>query len=690
MDKKPDSAQDSNSPTGSKNKRRILIVLVCFFVGMIVVILAVVTTFFYTGIIYPKPAFNSAMFQMPSTTIVYDYHGRAVVELHGPQNRIAVELEGLPPHLVHAILAAEDARFYSHPGFDSRAMARAALANLQAGEIDEGASTITQQLVRNVFLTAEQTWARKFKEIHMAFHLERQLGKDAILEHYLNAIYFGDGIYGIEAAARYYFNKGSAELEVHESATLAGLVCNPGIYNPFRNPQQTLQRRNIVLQRMVRHGWLDDHKYAELQHQPLATSTDGRPAEEYPHPFFLDQVIEEAIRVHGIPAEEVYSGGLRIYTTLHPEIQAVAERVFADASLFPGGSGDQGVEAALAAVDPQTSYVLALVGGREYSSRRGFNRATMMKRAPGSALKPLVVYAPALEAGWSTTALLPDQPLKIGDYAPRNYDHNFRGKVTMNQAVAWSYNVPAVWLLNEIGVARGIDTLNQLGLPLHENDCNLSLALGGMTTGLAPLDLASGYAALANGGYRVEPRTIIQIYDRHNRPLVEEQFRQPVFEKKTCRDMTMLLRAVVMYGTGQGAGLSVPVAGKTGTTEQVKGTGNRDAWFAGYTPEVAAAVWMGYDQPDAGYALGFTGGNYPARLFREFVAGALEELPARESDLFLGQPPYPAPPPKPKPPPEEKDESVIEAGQTAVEVKEGEHMEEFIPVPVPEQENEAE
>jgi len=667
MDIKPDAARDSIPPAGNKNKRRILLVLACLFVGMVVVSLATVIIFFYTEIFYPRPAFNSAMFQMPSTTIVYDYRGRTVAELHGPQHRIPIELKDLPQHLVHAVLAAEDARFYSHPGFDSRAMARAALANLQAGEIGEGASTITQQLIRNVFLTAEQTWARKFKEIHMAFHLEKQLDKDAILEHYLNTIYFGDGCYGIEAAARNYFNKGSAELGVNESATLSGLVCNPGIYSPFSNPRQALQRRNIVLQRMVRHGWLDDDKYAELRHRPLAARTGGRPAEIYRHPFFLDQVIEEAIRVHGIPADEIYNGGLRIYSTLHPEIQAVAERVFADASLFPGGSGNQRVEAALAAVDPQTSYVLALVGGREYSLRRGFNRATMMKRAPGSALKPLVVYAPALEAGWDAAALLPDQPLKIDNYAPRNYDRSFRGEVTMNQAIAWSINVPAVWLLNEIGVARGIETLNQLGLPVHENDCSLSLALGGMTTGLSPLELASGYAALANGGYRVEPRTIIQIYDRRNRPLVEEPFRQPVFEKETCRDMTGLLRAVIMYGTGQGAGLSVPLAGKTGTTEQIKGTGNRDAWFAGYTPELAAAVWMGYDQPDAGYALGFSGGSYPARLFREFVAGALKEMPARKSDLFSGRPVYPAPPPKPEPPPTEKDESVIQAGQAAVE-----------------------
>ncbi|HBX22908.1 MAG TPA: penicillin-binding protein [Desulfotomaculum sp.] len=676
MDKKTDAARDSTPPTGSKHKRRILIVFACLFVGMILATIVFVNIFFHTEIYYPRPAFNGAMFQLPATTVVYDYRGRTVAELHGPQHRIPVKLEALPPHLVHAILAAEDARFYSHPGFDMRSMARAALSNLRAGNIEEGASTITQQLVRNIFLTSEQTWVRKFKEIHLAFHLERQLGKDAILEHYLNAIYFGDGNYGIEAAARSYFNKGSAELGVNESATLAGLVCNPGIYSPFRNPQQALQRRNIVLQRMVRHGWLDDDTYAELQHRALGTRTDGRPAEDYPHPFFLDQVIEEAIRVHGIQTEEVYNGGLRIYTTLHPEIQAVAERVFADASLFPVGAGDQRVEAALAAVDPQTSYVLALVGGREYSSRRGFNRATMMKRAPGSALKPLVVYAPALEAGWSTAALLPDEPLIIDDYAPRNYDRSFRGEVTMNQAVAWSINVPAVWLLNEIGVARGIETLKKLGLSLHENDCNLALALGGMTTGVSPLELASGYAALANGGYRVEPRTIIQIYDRQNKPLVEEQFRQPVFEKKTCLDMTRLLRAVVMYGTGKGAGLSVPVAGKTGTTEQIKGTGNRDAWFAGYTPEVAAAVWMGYDRPDAGYALGFSGGSYPTRLFREFVSGALKELPARESDLFLGRPAYPAPPPKPKPPPAEKEEPVITDGQATAETEEGGYIKE--------------
>ncbi|SFG84907.1 penicillin-binding protein 2A [Desulfotomaculum arcticum] len=676
MDKKTDAAHAPNPSTRVKKKRRILIILACLFAGMIAAVITLGCIFFYTELFFPRPAFNSTMFILPATTIVYDYRGRVAAELHGPQHRIPVKLEELPPYLVHAVLAAEDARFYKHPGFDIRAMVRAAVANLRAGEIEEGASTVTQQLARNIFLTADQTWERKFKEIYLAFHLERQLEKDAILEYYLNSIYFGDGAYGIEAAARNYFNKGSTELGVNESATLAGLICNPGIYSPFRNPQQAWHRRNIVLQRMVRYGWLDAGRYSELRQRPLATSADGRPADNYPHPFFLDQVIDEASRVHGIRAEEIYNGGLRIYTTLHPEIQALAERVFTDASLFPAGSGDRLVEAALAAVDPQTGYVLALVGGREYGSRRGFNRATMMKRAPGSALKPLVVYAPALEAGWSTEALLPDRPLIINDYTPRNYDRSFRGEVTMNQAVAWSINVPAVWLLNEIGVTRGIETLKKLGLPLHGNDRNLSLALGGMTTGISPLELAGGYAALANGGCRVEPRTIIQIYDRQNRPLVGEQFHRPVFKKSTCQDMTKLLRAVVMYGTGKGAGLYVPVAGKTGTTEQVKGSGNRDAWFAGYTPEVAAAVWMGYDHPDAGYALGFSGGDYPARLFREFVSGALEELPARESDLFVGQPAYPAPPPKPEPPPPVEEEPEMAAGQTAEQAEEGVQIEE--------------
>ncbi|MCG8400822.1 MAG: PBP1A family penicillin-binding protein [Firmicutes bacterium] len=657
MEKEPGPGHDAHSLSGVKSRsikgRRILTIAAGLTLSVAAAVLAAVGIFFYTGLFFTSPEFSEKMFHLPAATTVYDHKGRTVAQLHGPQYRLPVTLDQVPAHTINAVLAAEDARFFNHPGFDGRAMVRAMIANLKAGRIEEGASTVTQQLVRNVFLTPEQVWERKFREIHMAFHLERQMEKEAILENYLNMVYFGDGVYGIEAAARHFFGKNSSRLGINESALLAGTICNPGAYNPFRHPERALQRRNAVLGKMVGQGWLKAGRCEILRSLPLVLQeTGGSLKDRYPYPFFIDQVVEEAIRVHGVRAEDVYNGGLRIYTTLRPGIQSLAERIFADDALFPAGSGYRRIEAALAAVDPKTGFVLALAGGREYGSRRGFNRATMMKRSPGSALKPLAVYAPALEAGWSSKALLVDGPITISDYQPRNHDRRFRGKVTMNQAVAWSINVPAVWLLNQVGVSRGVETLKKLNLPLHKDDRNLSLALGGMTRGLSPLELAGGYAALANGGYRIRPRTIIQIYDRLNRPLVECSAPKPVFSKRTCRDMTRLLRAAVRFGTGKEAGLDVPVAGKTGTTEHIEDSGgNRDAWFVGYTPEVAAAVWMGYDRTDARHYLGFAGGSYPARIFRAFMSGALKELPGRESDLFAKPPVYPAPPPKPKPSP---------------------------------------
>ncbi|WP_170270046.1 transglycosylase domain-containing protein [Heliorestis acidaminivorans] len=593
-----------------------------------------------------KPHFAVEDFAVPATSFIYDSNGELIYQLQGSQNRIPLGLEEIPVHLRNAVLAAEDIRFYRHQGFDLQSMVRALKVNFESRQIVEGASTITQQLVRNIYLTPEKSWQRKAREIHMAYHLEKEFGKNKVLELYLNRIYFGEGAYGVEAAARRYFGKSVQDLSIAESALIAGIPKMPIYYNPVNSNEAALLRRNTVLHQMYQYGFISYSQWQESLKEPIALVAEPD-SEHYPYPYFMDEVIREAINIHGIDEEALYGGGLHIYTTLDQSIQGFAEELFSRPDLFPPGHGTRPVEGALASIDPLTGHVKALVGGRHYAAeaRRIFNRATMMKRSPGSTIKPLAVYGPALEAGWEPHQRLIDQPLSFRGYQPKNYDGIFRGQPTMNEAVALSINVSAVWLLDQIGVNRGFQALQAMGMPLSEGDKHLALALGGMRDGFSPLDMAKGYAVFANGGLTIEPRTIVQIYDQNNESLLSPAESKRLFSAATAKKMTELLQSAVIYGTGTEARLSRPVAGKTGTSElpplptfqNVKG--NRDAWFVGYTPELVTAVWMGYDQTDANHYLRqIYGGSYPARVFRHFNEGASAFVEPRQSSFFASQP----------------------------------------------------
>ncbi|QGG46944.1 transglycosylase domain-containing protein [Heliorestis convoluta] len=584
-------------------------------------------------------------FEVSATSFIYDSKGTLLFKLHGAENRIPVTIEEVPQHLRNAFIAAEDIRFFRHHGFDPQSILRAMKVNYQSGYIAEGASTITQQLVRNVYLSPERTWRRKVKEIHIAYHLEKELGKNKVLELYLNRIYFGEGAYGVEAAARTFFGKSVQDLSIAEAALIAGIPKTPTFYNPFNSNEAAMIRRNTVLHQMYQYGFINYSQWQESLKEPIHLAPSSA-SNQHTYPFFIDEVIREAISVHGIKEEALYGGGLHIYTTLDRAIQEHAEDLFARPELFPPSHGERPVEAALASIDPLTGHVKALVGGRRYETRRSFNRATMMRRSPGSTIKPLAVYAPALEDGWEPQSLLVDQSLSFRGYEPKNYDGFFRGQTTMVEAVALSVNVPAVWLLDQIGVSKGFNTMKDMGLPLSTNDKHLALALGGMAEGFSPLDMAKGYAVFANGGMSVEPRTIIQIYDAQENALVQPPQTKEVLSFSTAKKMTELLQSAVVYGTGREAMLSRPVAGKTGTSElppiaifnNVKG--NRDAWFVGYTPELVTAVWMGYDQTDGQHYLRqIYGGSYPARLFRNFTEGASTFLDLRSSHVFTQYPP---------------------------------------------------
>lgn len=617
-----------------------------FFVALVglLVIGVVLGKLVTSGIMALVPVWSQGDLETDINTYIYDGTGQQVAVLYGEKNRLPVELNQISPLLVRAFLDTEDRRFYEHSGVDLRAIARAVTVNARAGSAVEGGSTITQQLVKNSLLSSEKTLHRKIAEALLALDLERKLSKDEILQLYLNRIYFGHGAYGVESAARIYFGKSAQNLSLAEATMLAGIPKNPRKYSPYYNPNEARVRQNVVLDKMVEAGDITvaqatEARGQELPYQGLTPST-------YQFPYFIDAVLDEAVDQRGIREDQLYRGGLHIYTTLDPKIQAGAQRVLANQKNFPRSPADQQVQSGVAVVDYRTGYVKALVGGRNYEARRGFNRATQLLRQPGSTFKPIAVYGPALEKKYPPTTVLEDAPVSFGNYTPKNSGGGFGGWMQMKDALRHSVNVYAVKLLDLIGVESGVQFARKLGFKLEKEDQGLALALGGLSKGVAPLDMARGFGAFANQGVLVPPATIIKITDHEGKVLYENKSAgRRVMTQQTASLMTDMLRGVVNSGTGTRARLGRrPVAGKTGTTQlpdtrEFNGLGgNKDAWFVGYTPELVAAVWLGYDHTDRKHYLrGIYGGTYPAQIWREVMKEALQELPVHQFPKYQGK-----------------------------------------------------
>ncbi|ACX52788.1 penicillin-binding protein, 1A family [Ammonifex degensii KC4] len=573
------------------------------------------------------PSFDPQKLSGNSSTLLYDSQGKLIAEV-GTQYRIPVKLGEIPLEVQNAFLAVEDARFYEHIGIDFRGILRALWNNLTKKGIYEGGSTITQQLARNCFLSQERTWKRKIQEAILALAIERHYRKQEILEFYLNHVYFGAGAYGIQAAARTYFNKDVSQLTLEEGALLAGLVQAPSAYSPFENPKAALERRNMVLDAMVRWGFLDPARAQALKEKPLKLNP-GTTGSGVPGAYFVDYVTEQLVAKYG--ADRVFREGLRVYTTLDSRIQEIAERVLNDPQNFPPSVRDeQGVlqpQAAVVIIDPQTGSILALVGGRgQPLVRQGFNRAVHARRQPGSAFKPLIAYAPAIEyLGYAPATVFDDIPVRFGSYEPRNYDGRYRGLITLRTALTYSVNTVAVQLLDKVGMDKATEFVSRLGIKIDPRREKLGIALGGLDEGVTPLQMAQAYAALANQG-RLVPATAILRVETRAGAVLEEHRLQPVQVMKptTAYLVTDMLRSAVERGTGQNARLGKwPVAGKTGTTDA-----NRDAWFCGYTPQLVGVVWMGYDTPQT--MKGEYGGGRPALIWRKIMAEALRDTPPRD------------------------------------------------------------
>jgi penicillin-binding protein 1A len=525
-----------------------------------------------------------------------------------------VPLHEMAPELPLAVVATEDRRFYQHFGLDLAGLARAALANLRAGRAVQGGSTITQQLAKNLFLTPERTLKRKIQEAMLAFWLERRFDKEEILTVYLNRVYLGAGTYGVDAAARRYFDASARELSLYQSALLAGLLKAPSRFNPLANPERAHARAVQVLENMAALGFVTEDEVRKLAQSERPRPARARATPEAPKPsarYLAEWVIEQLSDFVAVGDRD-----LRVETTVDARLQGLGEAAVARAlEANPPGGPEQ---AALVALSPSGA-VKALVGGRNFGQSQ-FNRATQARRQPGSAFKP-VVYLAALEAGLNPESRFVDGPFSIAGYSPRNYEGTYAGEVALAEAVARSINTVAVQVAVQTGLGRVVEMARRLGLGEgFEPEASLALGTGEVTL----LDLTSAFAVLANGGKRAWPFVLERITDTEGRVIWRRagEGAERLADEAHVRVLTRWLAGAIEHGTGRQAQLDREAAGKTGTTQNF-----RDAWFLGFTADLVAGVWMGND--DASAMKNVTGGGPPARLWREFMLEAHKGLPPR-------------------------------------------------------------
>lgn len=567
-------------------------------------------------------------YRPPLTTSIYDRNGEKIANIFDKENRAYAAFDEIPPQVIEALLAIEDTTFFEHRGINVDAIFRAVIKDIKAGKLVEGASTITQQLVKNTLLTREKKFSRKLKELIFSLKLETELSKEEILERYLNAIYLGHGYYGIKTAARGYFHKPLNRLTLKETAILVGLPKAPSFYAPTRNYELSLGRANRVIGRMYALGWIDDRAYEQaMKERPKIydeTLTQNRA------PYAVDEILRRAERLY----PDIRTGGYTIEATIDMRLQEAGrdalkqayDGIVARAASSKEGNasleGDR-LNGALVSLDPRTGEVLALVGGVDYA-KSAFNRATQARRQPGSAFKPFI-YQAALDLGYSGATELVDIA-RTYDYEtqgsdkkwqPKNYERDYKGLITLREALVHSRNLATVNLVTDIGLSRMLKELSQYGFEGLPRD--LSLALGSIT--LSPLELAGHYSAFAADGIQSEPYLVREIRKAHRLYTAEPKHTLITTPQQTFL-MTSILRDVVLRGTGRNAKVpGLEIAGKTGTTNN-----NIDAWFAGYSPSVETVVWFGNDD-NTPLPKRETGGRAAAPAFRVYFAQLIRLYP---------------------------------------------------------------
>ncbi len=548
-------------------------------------------------------------------------------QLSGTENRIWADIEDISPYLTDAIVAIEDERFWSHKGFDLKRFLGAALNYITRSDNSYGGSTITQQLIKNLTGDDETTVSRKLREIVRAIQLEQQMDKESILELYLNTIYLGQGCNGVKTAALTYFGKDVSELNLAEAASLAGITQYPTQYDPLVNPEANLTKQRVVLGKMLELGYISQQEYDDAIAYEINFGA-GVNRENEIQSYFVDAVIEEVLAdlqkekgyAPNYAAKLLYNGGLQVYTTLDPNIQDIMEEEYADDQNFGTPSGEAQMESAMVIMDPYTGAIKGLVGGRgNKESNRTLNRATQTTRQPGSTIKPLAVYGPAMEEGLvGPGTILVDKEISIGSWKPHNYDYTYSGPVSVRNAIARSINTIAIKTLQMLGVDTSFDYMTER---FHfstlvesrkaedgsiQSDLNLAaLALGGLTDGVTVKEMAAAYATFPNGGVHLTPHTYTRVLDADGNVLLEKNVEETVvFGEEANSMMLSCLRSVVTSGTGTAAwlGNGISSAGKTGTTDNAY-----DLWFCGFSPYYVGAVWCGFDQPQNLYNYTYDG-----------------------------------------------------------------------------------
>jgi penicillin-binding protein 1A len=550
------------------------------------------------------------------TSYIYDINGTLLYSLHDEANREVVDLSDMSPELKRAVLAIEDSYFYSHNGINPSSVGRALLANFQAGGAVEGASTVTMQLVKNLFLTPERAISRKVAEAVLALRLEQIFTKDEILEMYLNQVYWGHNNYGVETAAQSYFNKSAKDLTLAEASMMAGLIQAPEQYSPFHNYEATKQRQAVVLNRMQQLGWITEEEEQAAKTAPLLMG-EIKSFRSSISPYVTEAAVAELKQRFGNDA--VLKGGMRVQTTVDLAMQQMAQEVVQRHNQRLRWVADQ---MALVAVDPRTHFVKAMVGGVDYSESQ-FNRAVQARRQPGSSFKPFVYYTAFASGRYSPASSIEDTPVSYPDgyryYSPRNYDGSFMGSISIRTALEMSRNVPAVKLGQAVGVNQVIEVCRTLGIE-SPMSAVISLPLGAVD--LTPMEMAGAYATFANNGWHSEPTFIVQVTDSSGNVLLDNTPRpQLVLDPWATAALTDVLQGVIARGTGKRAQIGRPAAGKTGTTDS-----QRDVWFVGYVPQLSAAVWIGNDNYSP-MGSGAAGGTYAAPVWRDFMTRALANEP---------------------------------------------------------------
>ncbi len=580
-------------------------------------------------------------YKPPLATEVYDRNGKLIYQFY-IERRKAVPLREIPQDLINAFIALEDRKFYDHWGIYLPGILRALYVDIVKRRVAQGASTITQQLARNMFLTQKRTLKRKIKEAVLAIRIERAFSKQQILERYLNQIYFGHGVYGVEAASRFYFGKGVGELNLAECALLAAIPRSPRLYSPYRNFDRAIRRQRLILKIMRDYGFISADEYREALSTPIVLTGPEKEEVKGKAPYFLDMVRRYVVQRYG--EDFLFTSGGRIYTTLDIDLQEIAESVvdsFLDLfeekyDLHPKKSEyvrdtlnpPQYLQGALVAMDPYTGEILALVGGRDYEDSK-FNRVTQMRRQPGSAFKPFV-YTAAIDNGYNPSDIIMDVPLALKVpgvdelWFPENYDGKYLGPITLRKALALSRNLATAHLILELGPSVVAEYARKMGIesPVPPYP---SIALGSPTLSL--LEITRAYATIANLGYRVTPYFVERIEDPEGRVIEKNgPQRVQVLDSTTAYIIIDMLRSVIEEGTGRRAwmvyGLKGAMAGKTGTTNEF-----RDTWFIGFSPKLLAGVWVGFDSLRT-ITEGAVGATFALPIWATFMkeAGAVDTI----------------------------------------------------------------